>query len=373
MNKNLLIAAFTLAGSMIGAGILGLPYVFAQSGFFIGLFWLVLLTAIILISFLSLGEVSLRVKGNHQLPGYAEKILGKKGRTIMLIAVVFGIFASLISYLIGEGQSLSTLLFGNLKYAFLFALLFWAAMSFLLKKGLKELKKIESYGLILIVLVIMLIFFLFIGKSSPDNFTRLNYSNFFLPFGTILFALLGFTSIPEINLELEDKKQLKNAIIFGVLLSFVMYLIFVITVVGSAGMSVTEVATLTPEFGRFANVLGIFTMLTSYFVLSFSIRDLFLFDLCMTEKKSYYLSIFTPLILFVILTLTKLNSFIEIISIGGAISGGIVGSMVVMMNYKAKKQKLGSPEYQIKMNKWIMGFIITIFVVGILSLFIKGF
>ena len=373
MNKNLLIAAFTLAGSMIGAGILGLPYVFAQSGFFIGLFWLVLLTAVVLICFLSLGEVSLRIKGDHQLAGYAEKILGKKGKTIMLIAVIFGVFASLISYLIGEGQSFSTLIFGNLKYAFLFGLIFWAAMSILLKKGLKELKKIESYGLILIVLVILFIFFTFIGKSSPENFTNFNCAGFLLPFGTILFALLGFTSIPEINLELEDKKQLKNAILFGVLLSFIMYLIFVIAVVGSAGLEVTEVATLTPELGKFANILGIFTMLTSYFVLSFSIRDLFLFDLCVPEKKAYYLSIFTPLILFVILTLTKLNSFIEIISIGGAISGGIIGSMAVIMNYKAKKKKLGAPEYQIKMNKWIMGLVIAIFVVGILSLFIKGF
>lgn len=373
MNKNLLIAAFTLAGSMIGAGILGLPYVFAQSGFFIGLFWLVLLTAVVLISFLSLGEVALRVKGDHQLPGYAERIFGKKGKMIMLVAVIFGIFSSLISYLIGEGQSLSTLIFGNLKYAFLFGLLFWAAMSLLLKKGLKELKKVESYGLILIVLVIGFIFFAFIGKSEAINFTSLNYPQFFLPFGVILFALLGFTSIPEINLELDDKKQMKKAILIGVLLSFIVYLVFVITVVGVSGKNVTEVATLTPELGKFANILGIITMLTSYFVLSFSIRDLFLFDLYISEKKTYYLSILIPLFLFVILTLTKLDSFIEIISIGGAISGGIIGSMAVIMNYKAKKEKIGSPQYQIKMNKWIMGFIIAIFVIGVLSLFIKGF
>ena len=31
--------ALTLSGTMIGAGILGLPFVFAKSGFLIGLVW----------------------------------------------------------------------------------------------------------------------------------------------------------------------------------------------------------------------------------------------------------------------------------------------------------------------------------------------
>ena len=72
-------AAFTLTGTIVGAGILGLPYVFSRSGFFIGFFWLILLGLIMLFVNLCLGEISLRTKKIHQLPGYAEKYLGKKG------------------------------------------------------------------------------------------------------------------------------------------------------------------------------------------------------------------------------------------------------------------------------------------------------
>ena len=41
INKKVFVTAFTLSGTTIGAGILGLPYVFSQSGFFIGVFWIV--------------------------------------------------------------------------------------------------------------------------------------------------------------------------------------------------------------------------------------------------------------------------------------------------------------------------------------------
>jgi len=42
-NKKFWATTFTLSGAIIGAGILGLPYVFAKSGFLIGLFWLIIL------------------------------------------------------------------------------------------------------------------------------------------------------------------------------------------------------------------------------------------------------------------------------------------------------------------------------------------
>ena len=71
MNKKFWATTFTLTGTIIGAGILGLPYVFAQSGIFIGIFWLILIGLIVMYVCLCLGEVSLRTKGKHHLVGYA--------------------------------------------------------------------------------------------------------------------------------------------------------------------------------------------------------------------------------------------------------------------------------------------------------------
>ena len=83
-------AAFTLTGTIIGAGILGLPYVFAKAGFFIGLFWLIFLGLILLFVGLCMGEITLRTKKIYQLPGYSNKYLGKWGGRVMFVAIIFG-------------------------------------------------------------------------------------------------------------------------------------------------------------------------------------------------------------------------------------------------------------------------------------------
>ena len=90
--------AFTLTGTIIGAGILGLPYVFSQSGYLMGLFWLLFLGGVVLYVFLCLGEVALRTRVDHQLPGYAKKYLGKWGERIMIFAFLFGVYSALLAY-----------------------------------------------------------------------------------------------------------------------------------------------------------------------------------------------------------------------------------------------------------------------------------
>ena len=88
MNKKFWATTFTLTGTIIGAGILGLPYVFSKAGFFIGLLWLIILGMVMMFVNLTLGEITLRTNGRHQLSGYAEKYLGKWGKRIMFFAMM---------------------------------------------------------------------------------------------------------------------------------------------------------------------------------------------------------------------------------------------------------------------------------------------
>ena len=83
-NMQLLTATSSIAGTCIGAGFLGIPYVAAKSGFLIASAYLIIFSVIILLINLYLGEIILRTKGNHQLTGYAQKYLGKKGKVQIL-------------------------------------------------------------------------------------------------------------------------------------------------------------------------------------------------------------------------------------------------------------------------------------------------
>ena len=124
MDKKFWATAFTLTGTIIGAGILGLPYVFSQSGILVGIFWLIVLGIIMTFVNLCLGEVCLRTKEKHQLIGYSKKYLSKIGSRLMLFALIFGVYSALIAYLIGEGQSLSQLFTGGIDSAIYFAIYF---------------------------------------------------------------------------------------------------------------------------------------------------------------------------------------------------------------------------------------------------------
>ncbi len=358
-------ATFTLTGTIIGAGILGLPYVFAQAGFFSGLFWLIFLGIIMTLTFLYLGEVTLRTKEKHQLPGLAEKYLGRKGKVAMFLAMVFGIYSSLLAYLVGEGESLSRLFFGTGDYAFYLTIGFWLVLTLLLREGLKGLKKVETYGVLAIIIIIVGIFINFLPNVSVQNLAHVNNAGFFIPLGVVMFALLGFTTIPELKMELTKKKKLmKKAILIGVLLPIIIYTLFTFTFVGVLGQEVEKIATLS--FGSAITILGIFTMLTSYLVLSFSLKDMYRLDIGLSKTKTSLLTSLLPLLLFVFVFFFGLNDFITIVGIGGVVSGGLIGITTLFMNYNAKKMGNRKPEYSVRINKTIIAVISLIFIAGVL-------
>jgi len=369
MTKKFWATAFTLTGTIIGAGILGLPYVFAKSGFFIGLFWLILLGFLILVVNLYIGEIGLRTPGTkHQLTGYAERYLGKAGSRIMFFAMAFGIYSALLAYLIGEGQSLSLLLTGGIKYAIFFGIGFWFMMAMLLRSGLKGLKKVETWGVITIIFLVVLIFLWYVPDINYENLTQVNVPNIFLPMGVILFALLGFTSIPELRMEIKgQEKSYKKAIILGLLVPIILYIIFSFTFIGILGSNVPEVATIS--LGKFVVILGIFTMLTSYFVLSFSFRDIFKYDFKSSKFTTFFWTCAFPLLLYLIVSYFDLLDFVQVLGIGGVISGGLTGILILIINKRAKKLGKRNPEFSIPINWFIIILISLVFVLGILAEF----
>src|SRR3989338_6963394 len=358
-------AVFTLTGAIIGAGILGLPYVFAQSGYLIGLFWIIFLGLIVGYVFLCLGEVSLRTKKTLQLTGYVKKYLGNKAEWIMFFSVIFGDYIALLAYLIGEGHSLSVIFTSSEDNALYFAFGFWIFMSLLLREGLRGLKKVESWGVIAILLILAIILVIYTPEIKYENLNYINVSNFFIPFGVVLFALIGFNIVPELEMIIKGKeKKFKKAITLGVLIPIIVYILFSLIFEGVLGRNAPEVATTSSI--KLVTVLGIFTMMTSYFVLSFSLKDVFVYDLNLSKKSSYFLVIIFPLLIYLFLYFLNKLSFINVIGIGGVISGGITGILILLMNISSKKKGDRKPEYEMPINWFIILLISIIFIFGVI-------
>lgn len=334
VSKRFWAAAFTLSGTIIGAGILGLPYVFAEAGFLVGVFWLILFGLIILFVNISMAEVTLKTKGNHQLTGYAEIYLGKWGKRIMFFATAFGIYSALLAYLIGESRSLSQILPGSLNPLFL-GIGFWVLMNLLIREGLRGLKKMETYAVLAVVVMVFSLFVKFAPQIHVGNLLKVNPSGFFLPVGVVLFALLGFTSIPKLKEVIRGNEGLlKKAVIVGSVLPILLNLLFSAVFVGVLGEEVTEVATLS--FGILVKVIGVFTMFCAYLVLSFALKDTFKYDLKISGKLNFFFYSVVPLFLYLLVESYGLLGFTSILSIGGVVSAGITGVLIVIISYRAK-------------------------------------
>lgn len=356
-------ALAVLVGTTIGAGFLGIPYVVSKSGFLPGLAFLIFVAVFMLFVKLYLGEVILRTWGNHQLTGYASKYLGRKGKFLMLFSMIFGIYSALVAYLIAEGRSLSYVFIGSESYALFFSLAFWIIMSGLTYIGLKALKKYEKSSMVLVLAIVVIIVFLFSPKIKLENLSYVNPENVFVPFGVILFSFLAFSAMPEVSRILRGQEKLmKKVIFYGVMIPFAVYSLFVLVVVGNFGASVPEIATLA--LGRGFSVLAILTMFTAYFTLTLAIRDMFRFDYNLGRFRGWVLACVTPLLLFLVIYYFKIASFVSLLSIGGVVSGGLAGILILLMNKEAKKSGSRKPEYTTGINWRVIALMSLIFILA---------
>ena len=230
--KKTFIAFTALLGTIIGAGILGIPYSFMKAGALIGTIHLFFIGIIITLITLYLAEIILRTKGQHQLSGYAEVYLGKKGKMLMLFSVIFGLLSALTAYLIGEGESIKSIL-GSSINPIVFGLLFWIFITAISYLGSRALRRGDFIGVSALFIVFIFIIIKYIPRINYSNLSSINLNNLFFPFGIILFAYLAFSIIPEIKSILSsNKKSMKKIIIISYSSVFLIYIIFSLIVLG---------------------------------------------------------------------------------------------------------------------------------------------
>jgi tyrosine-specific transport protein len=363
-------AIATIVGTTIGAGFLGIPYVVAKSGFFIGLLHLIFLALMIIITNLCLSEVMLRTKGIHQIPGYINLYLGKKAKALAIFAIIFGLYSALIAYFIGEGQVLSYVFTGSTKYSLLFSVFFFVIFAFIIFFGIKALEKSETIIMFIVIALMLTIAFLFLPSAKIKNLTYIskNPVEWFLPYGVILFSFLSFSCLPEVRQEvLKNEKVLKKCMLIGTSIPLLLYIIFTISILGFAGRATPEIATI--GLGKIPSLLAIFTMFTASIALGNASKDIFYFDLKIKKFPSFLLSTFLPFFLYILLVKLNLSGFIRMLDVGGAVSGGLTGILIILTFLKARKVRLRmftrKPEFKLKIPKFIYLLLILVYVLGI--------
>ena len=260
-----------IVGANIGSGILGLAYSSRKAGWPILLLWLIVAGVFTTFSMLYVAESALRTKKPLQLPGLAEKYVGKLGAVLMFISVVANSMGCMIAYTTGSGNILVTLLglpnwAGSLLFTVPCVIVVWLGLK---ATGLWE--KFISTGMVVLLAVIVLASFL----SGKADVSRAMYGNwtYAVPLlSSAIFCYIAQYAVPELARGMRHTpKQLPKAIILGMFITGVLLAVVPLAVISLTGPeNVTQVATLAwgEALGTWAlytaNIFALCAMMTSY-------------------------------------------------------------------------------------------------------------
>src|SRR4030042_3593295 len=237
MSKKFFYALSVLTGMIIGVGIFGIPYCFAQTGTLIGFFYLIFLTIVVTSIHLLYGEIILRTGQDCRLVGYGEKYLGPKGKAAVTGIVIVQFYGALLGYIIAGGYFLNIIFgrfFGGTDFSW--SLIFFALGALAIFFGLKTVSLSEFFMAIILVVLACL----FVLKGAPfvsfENLKGFNLMKFFLPYGVVFFSLTGGAAVPELRQILKgQERKIKRVIVLGTGIPAVIYFFFVLVGVGTTG------------------------------------------------------------------------------------------------------------------------------------------
>lgn len=355
-------------GYTVGAGILGIPYAISRVGLLPGLLLLVFLGLASMIVNLMIVEIMMRTRFRHQLVGLMKKYLGNRLKHVQAFAMLVGGYGALTAYIVGQGEVLASI-FHLPNSQLFFSLIFVGFGILILFFGLRLVKVVELWLVLLIVIIVLIISFLCLPAVQTTNFNYPDWTKILIPYGVLLFAFGGQGAIFSIREILyKEQKKVKSAVMIGGLSVMLIYTLFTIMIVGVTGLQTTQIATIGLEksLGSHtvlaSNIFAFLAMMTSFLTVGLSVRQIYRYDYRLPVWLSWLLIFVVPLLIFLFVS----QSFIQIISIAGSLTFGLSGILIVWTFWKSRKAGDQSPEYKLPNLKIIGAILMIIFAIGII-------
>ena len=366
-------AALIVVGANIGSGILGLAYSARKAGWPILLLWLIIAGICTTISMLYVAETTLRTKKPLQLPGLAERYVGKLGAVLVFISVCANSIGCMIAYTNGSGNILSQLLgisrpMGSLLFTIPAVLVVWFGLK---ATGVAE--KFISSGMIVLLAVIIGFSFLS-GKADISRAIYANWTYAVPVFNIAIFCYIAQYAVPELARGLRHEPlSLPKAVIIGMTITGVLLALVPLAVISLTGAeNVTEVATLAwgQALGSWAlyaaNLFAICAMMSSYWAVGGSmltnIVDMFKFR-NEHDTKTRLVAILSVGLPPFILAYSGLIGFVDAIYLAGTFGGVIMSILPALMVNSARKNGDVEPDWKCGWyaQRWVQIVIIVLF------------
>ncbi len=360
-----------IAGTTVGAGILGLPAVTLPSGIIPSTILLITVWLYTLISGLLIAEVTLnlmRVEGIPHLGLLAiiEKILGKLGARIAGIAYIFNHYALLVAYMTEGGEVLSTTVsqvwkldnllphwVGTVSFFLLFG-----SMMYWVKDQLIE--KLNEIFIIILITAFLGLLLLGVSQVQSTQFLVQNWQAIGSSIAVMYVAMFFHSIIPLVVTQLEgDIPKIRQSIIIGSVIPLLMFLAWNAVILGCMTpdilqhnignerifdpLQILRTGRSGDLFAMLLSIFSEFAIVTSFIGITYGLADFFKDISVITKSEISRLPLYS-LVFLPPLSLGTFNPtiFFQALEYTGTFSVSILGGiMPALMRWKQSQ----TPEF----------------------------
>ena len=226
-------AALLIAGISVGAGMLGLPVVTANGGFLPSiviflLCWLVMATTGLLYT-----EICLKMPRNTNILSIAYKYLGNKGKIFTWIIYLFLFYGLSVAYISGGVEFIQHMTKQTLNPSII-SIIFVIIFAFFIYHGTEMVDRVNLF--LMAGLITSYLFFIILGHKhiQPQLLKNATWSKIYISLPIILVSFGYQGLIPSLSDYLnKDAKSLRLAILLGTSLTFIIYIIWQVLILGT--------------------------------------------------------------------------------------------------------------------------------------------
>jgi len=384
-----------IVGTSIGGGMLALPMVTAELGFFNSTMMLVATWAVMTTSALLMMEVNLWFPSRNNIITMAKETLGQWGALVAWISYLLLLYALMTAYVSG-GVALFDEISGWFSMhlpLWLSAVLFILIFGYIVIKGIKPVDYVNRLLMLTKLGSLFLLIFMTFPYLKLDSLTngRLYWMTSTI---TVMLTSFGFANIiPSLRSYFnDDVKKLRLAVLIGSLIPLTCYILWNFVILGTlpregegsltflmaGGGSATDLSIALSHFLKnpsitvLAHLFTVICILTAFLSCSLGLVD-FLSDGLKAEKSryksglAYGLTFLPPLGI----VLFKPGVFIQSFSYAGICAIVLVVLLPALMAWSGRYRKHYSTDahYQVMGGKWLLSLIMLIaLIVLVLSL-----
>ncbi len=356
-------------GTIIGAGIFGVPAMMDRVGIIGGsvIFWII--AALILATHLMFVEVIANVDGRRRLPGYVGSVLGESVGRFAVLANTLQLVGANIAYVVLGGVFLKTLAdrSGIAIGLTAWQLIFWLVGAVTAYMALKVMARIEAA--LSWALVGVMLFLLAIAAPRADiaRIGTFDLAEAHAPIGVFLFAMFGLTVIAEVfELTGRNVKETRRSVGTGTAVAAILTWLFGVFVTlalpSGASASPERISELFhPALWWVVPLFGFLAVITSFITSAFNLESIYRMDVGTSKIVGWGIATGVPLAL---LFFTN-PDFFSIIETVGALFSATCGLLVVAAAHALyRKTKSRYPFWQ---KEFIPFAAIALFIAAILQ------